>query len=126
MFDLFKKSVSLAVIFLFLLGSTIHADLLEKFTGPPRYTWGDKLKRGAVNIVSSPVEIARQIQITSSEQSLLAGWTIGLISGIGQGLLRCGAGAIDLVTFPFNFPNSRKGPLVKPEYVWQKPGPKYS
>ena len=79
-----------------------------------------------MNIISSPVEVARQIQITSSEQSLLAGWTIGLVGGVGQGLIRFGAGVIDLLTFPFNFPDSVKGPLIQPEYVWQKPGLKYS
>jgi len=30
------------------------------------------------------------------------------------------------VTFPFNFPDKRKGPLVQPEYVWEKPGLKYT
>lgn len=122
-----KKILSLFIIFSFLFSfsGSNYGNVLEKFK-EPKYNWGDKLKRGALNIVSSPVEVARQIQITSSEQSLLAGWTIGFISGVGQGLIRFGAGIIDLFTFPFSFPNSRKAPLIEPEYVWEKPGPKYS
>ena len=89
------------------------------------YTWQDKMKRGAVNMVTSPVEIAREIHVTTQEKNLLVGWTIGLVKGLGEGILRFGAGAIDLVTCPFNFPDSNKAPLVDPEYVWEKPGPKY-
>ena len=83
--------------------------------------WNDKLKRGALNIVSSPVEIARSIQITSNEESLLKGWTVGFVKGFGDGLLRLGAGLADVLTCPFNFPDSNKGPLIQPEYVWEKP-----
>ena len=90
------------------------------------YSWSDKLKRGGTNIVSSPVEIARSIQITSNEESLLKGWTVGLVKGLGDGFLRLGAGLVDVLTCPFNFPDSNKGPLIQPEYVWEKPGSKYS
>lgn len=121
-----KKIISSLIIFSFLgCGIGYGANFLNKLN-QPKYSWGDKLARGTLNIVTSPVEIARQIQMTSSEQSLLAGWTLGLLGGLGQGILRFGAGVIDLVTFPFNFPNSRKAPLIEPEYVWQKPGPKYA
>lgn len=89
------------------------------------YTWKDKIKRGGLNIVSSPVEIARQIQITSSEEDLLHGWTVGLVEGLGQGLIRLGAGVVDVLTCPFDFPEAGKVPLIDPEYVWQKPGVKY-
>lgn len=89
------------------------------------YGWQDKLKRGAINMVTSPVEVARDIHVTTTEKNLLVGWTVGLVKGLGEGFVRFAAGVIDLFTFPFNFPESRKGPLLDPEYVWQKPGPKY-
>jgi putative exosortase-associated protein (TIGR04073 family) len=89
------------------------------------YHWDDKLVRGLLNIVSSPVEIARSIQITSEETSLLEGWTIGLGKGLGWGVLRLGAGVLDTLTCPFDFPDENKGPLVQPEFVWEKPGVKY-
>jgi putative exosortase-associated protein (TIGR04073 family) len=89
------------------------------------YTWQDKLKRGAINIVTSPVEIGRDIYNTTEEKNLLVGWTVGLAKGIGNGILRFGVGVIDLFTFPFGFPEGSKAPLIDPEYVWQKPGPRY-
>lgn len=114
------------MIFSFLFSPAAYSNnLLDQFNAR-QYSWGEKLGRGAVNVITAPVEIARQIQITSSEQSLLTGWTLGLINGLGQGVLRFGAGVIDIITFPFNFPDSRKAPLIDPEYVWQKPGPKYA
>jgi putative exosortase-associated protein (TIGR04073 family) len=90
-----------------------------------RYHWNDKLKRGALNIVSSPVEIARSIYVGTRNESLAYGWTVGLIRGVGQGVLRLGSGVVDLVTFPFNFPTRNKEPMLNPEYVWDKPGVKY-
>ena len=90
------------------------------------YSWKDKIKRGGLNIISSPVEIARQIQITSNEKDLLQGWTVGLVKGLGQGVLRFGAGIVDVLTCPFDFPDKQKAPLIEPEYVWEKPGVKYS
>ena len=117
-----KKSVALFLaVYLALSGLSPAWAASTTFT----YTWLDKLKRGAINIVSFPVEVAREVSVTTNDKNLLVGWTVGLVHGLGEGVLRFGAGAIDLVTFPFNFPDSRKAPLVDPEYVWQKPGPKY-
>lgn len=90
------------------------------------YSWQDKLKRGALNIITSPIEIARDIHVTTEEKNLLAGWTIGLVKGVGDGIVRLGAGVLDLLTFPFNFPDNQKAPLIEPEYVWQKPGLDYA
>ena len=41
---------------------------------------------------------------------------------MGDGVVRFGAGVIDLLTAPFNFPDAQKDPLVNPAYVWQEPG----
>ncbi len=95
-------------------------------SGTRSYDWKEKLKRGATNIVTSPVEVAREIQITSEEKNLLHGWTVGLVKGLGQGVVRLGSGVIDVLTCPFNFPDAQKGPLIEPEFVWQKAGVKYS
>ena len=91
-----------------------------------QYDWQAKLKRGAINIGTSPVEVAREIQMTSNEKNLLSGWTVGLVKGLGQAVVRLGSGLIDVLTCPFNFPDPHKGPLMEPEFVWQKPGVKYS
>lgn len=111
---------------LFLLVLLVSSVLFAQETAAVKsYTWQDKLKRGAINIITSPVEVARDIHNTTEEKNLLVGWTIGFVKGLGEGLVRFGAGVIDLLTFPFNFPEGRKAPLLDPEYVWQKPGPRY-
>lgn len=121
------KRQTLGPIFLvlFLMSSWIPISWGATNSEPRSYSWQDKLKRGAINIVTSPVEVAREIHITTQEKNLLVGWTIGLVKGLGEGFVRFGAGAIELLTFPFDFPESHKAPLLDPEYVWQKPGPKY-
>ncbi len=86
------------------------------------YEWNDKLSRGALNIVASPVEIARTINVSSNDKGYGYGWTVGLVKGVGKTFVRLGAGVIDLVTFPFDFPDENKAPLVKPEYPWQNWG----
>ena len=117
-----KKSFAffLLAAFLLLSATPLRAEEIES------YSWFDKLKRASINIVTSPVEIARSIQITSEEDSLLEGWTIGIVKGLGNGIVRLGAGVIELVTFPFDFPDDDKAPILNPEYVWQKPGVKYT
>ena len=116
-----KRKFLLAIILgIFFMARTAYAEELKT------YHWDDKLMRGLLNVVSSPVEIARSIQMTSEETSLLEGWTVGLVKGLGTGILRLGAGLVDTVTFPFNFPDGQKGPLVHPEFVWEKPGVKYT
>jgi putative exosortase-associated protein (TIGR04073 family) len=114
-----KKTVLFALIFCLTTISSSYAEEVKN------YHWDDKLIRGLLNIVSSPVEIGRSIHLQTEESSLLEGWTLGLVKGLGTGLLRLGAGAVDLLTFPFNFPDDEKGPLVEPEFVWDKPGVKY-
>ncbi len=93
--------------------STAHADGLG-------YDWDDKLGRGVLNMVSSPVELARTVNIQSRAKGPGYGWTMGIVEGLGRTLLRFGAGAIETVTFPFDFPKEDKSPLLSPDYPWQK------
>lgn len=94
--------------------------------GPPAYAedlgpqWNDKLGRGVLNIIGSPVELARTIHIQSRVKGAGYGWTMGLVEGIGRMFWRFGAGAIETVTFPFDFPKDDKTPLLMPEYPWDK------
>lgn len=81
--------------------------------------WGDKLSRGLVNIISSPVEIGRTIINVSEDEGPAEGWTLGLVQGIGRTVLRLGAGIVEVVTFPFDWPDDGKEPLITPEYAWQ-------
>ena len=83
------------------------------------YRWYDKLGRGAGNVVGFPIEIARSIQKRGNEKRLGYAWAFGLVGGVGQGLIRLGAGVIEIATFPFDFPEEDKAPLLLPEYAWQ-------
>ena len=86
---------------------------------PIQYDWSDKLARGAGNIVTCFFEIPREINYTTQESNLAEGWTLGLVKGFGIGLIRLGSGVLDLFTFPFNFPNYDKSPMMEPEYPWE-------
>lgn len=80
----------------------------------------EKLGRGLLNIVGSPVELARTINIQSRVKGPGYGWTMGIVEGIGRTFLRFGSGVIETVTFPFDFPKDDKEPLLSPDYPWQK------
>ena len=90
------------------------------------YTWQDKLKRASLNIVTFPVEIAHSIQTTSNEKSMAYGWSLGLLQGFGRGFLRLWYGTIELFTFPFDFPDEDKAPMITPEFVWEREGVKFT
>lgn len=111
-----------SIFFLALLFVGTHASV-GRAQEVESYDWSDKLLRGAINMVTSPIEIARSIHTTTEDKNLAVGWTIGLAKGLADGLIRFGAGFIDFVTFPFNFPDGDKAPLLDPEFVWEKPGP---
>lgn len=83
-----------------------------------QYQWSHKLGRGVVNVFSSPIEIIRGVDLTSKSDGALKGWTAGIMMGFAGGILRFATGAVDVFTFPFNFPEEDKGPIINPEYVW--------
>ncbi len=93
-------------------------------TSQPPHTPGDKLVRGVANVFTSFIEVPRNIHNTTAEDSMLAGWTVGLGKGLGYMALRVVAGVYEIVTFPFPHPRDYE-PVVEPEFVWQAPGPRY-
>lgn len=84
------------------------------------YAWNEKLSRGVVNFVTSPIELPRSIDRISREEGPGRGWTVGLVQGVGRTLFRAGAGLLETVTFPFNWPNAQKAPILAPEYPWER------
>jgi putative exosortase-associated protein (TIGR04073 family) len=76
-----------------------------------------KLGRGFVNVVTGWVEIPKRIYETSQDQGAAAGWTWGLLRGLGHGIVRTAAGFYELVTFPFPAPPDY-APVIEPEYVF--------
>ena len=94
----------------------------QETTETKTYTMGDKLYRGFMNTVTSPLEIFYGMHKETTDKSLLLGLTYGLFKGALDGGYRLGAGIIDIATFPFDFPKAGKASIVDPEYVWDKPG----
>ena len=76
-----------------------------------------KLTRGFVNLVTGWVEIPKRIHETSEESGALAGFTWGLLRGLGHGFIRTAAGGYELFTFPFPAPPGYE-PVIQPEYVF--------
>lgn len=105
----------------FLMGSLLTLGLLMS-VAPSVHAdeWNEKLGRGVLNIVGSPVELARTIHIQSRVKGPGYGWTVGIVEGLGKTIVRFGAGAIETVTFPFDFPVDDKEPILSPDYPWQK------
>lgn len=101
--------------------SSISSVTVEKHE--KEYMVGDKFLRGLANILTSPLEVPRNIQNMTEEQGVLVGWTGGMAQGIGMTALRIIVGAYEVVTFPIPIPEGYK-PVIEPEYVWQAPGPK--
>ena len=79
-----------------------------------------KLTRGAVNILTGWVEIPKRIQETSQDAGPFAGFTWGLLRGLGHGFIRTAAGGYEALTFPFPAPPDY-APVIQPEYVFSTP-----
>ena len=76
-----------------------------------------KLARGGINLVTGWVEIPKRIHETSLQSGAAAGFTWGLLRGLGYGFIRTAAGVYELVTFPFPAPPDYE-PVIQPEYVF--------
>lgn len=76
-----------------------------------------KLSRGAINLVTGWVEIPKRIHETSQTSGTFAGFTWGLLRGIGHGFVRTVAGGYELITFPVPG-TTQYGPVIQPEYVF--------
>ena len=76
-----------------------------------------KLARGGINILTGWVEIPKRVSETSQASGSAAGFTWGILRGIGHGFIRTAAGAYELLTFPFPAPPGY-APVIQPEYVF--------
>ena len=76
-----------------------------------------KLARGAVNALTGWVEIPKRAHETAQQEGAIAGFTWGLVRGLGYGFIRTAAGLYEFVTFPFPAPPGY-APVIQPEYVF--------
>jgi len=76
-----------------------------------------KLTRGFVNAITGWVEIPKRIHETTQVSGPAAGFTWGLLRGVGHGFIRTAAGVYELFTFPFPAPPGY-APVIQPDYVF--------
>jgi putative exosortase-associated protein (TIGR04073 family) len=108
---MFRKIAVLAVL-LFLVFAAVNAYAAE---AAREDNAGTKLWRGVVNVVTSPLELPKQIYLTSKSTHVFAGVTYGTAKGLCFGVMRFASGVYDTVTFPV----PRYGMvLLEPKYVF--------
>ena len=81
-----------------------------------------KLKRGAINVVTAPLELPKEIRDHWNEGGTnpikktvyLFG---GFVKGVAYTFGRAGSGLWDIFTFNLDVPGNNE-PLMKPDYVW--------
>lgn len=83
-----------------------------------------KLKRGAVNVATAPVEIVKEFRshwIQGSEKTFhISAWLFcGVVKGAVMTVVRAGSGAWDIATFPIPVPKDY-APLSNPAYVYEE------
>ena len=59
-----------------------------------------RLGRGASNIVLSPLEVPATMMRVAGEHNAFYGLWAGALEGLGNGLVRLSAGALEVLTFP--------------------------
>ena len=79
----------------------------------------NKLARGTANLATGWLELPKQIYLTSREEGLAQGLTVGPLKGIGMTLVRTVSGAGEALTFFIGYPGFFD-PFFDPAYVWQK------
>lgn len=80
---------------------------------------GQKALRGVANLTLGLfVEWPKTICYEARERGPLVGIPAGFLAGFGLGLMRVGAGAWELATFPFPLPADYK-PLLSPRYPFE-------
>lgn len=92
-------------------------------------SWATKLGRGVVNICTGWLEFPRQIDKAVRDTDPFSGIVVGSLRGILWGVVRTGAGAYEMVTFPVAVPHQYE-PIIEPEWIvkelWGQPLPIFS
>ena len=83
-----------------------------------------KFTRGLINLATGWVEIPKRVHQTSLEDGAAAGFTWGLLRGMGYAFIRTAAGAYELVTFPFPAPPNYE-PVIQPEFIFSEDASSY-
>jgi len=103
-----KRFLSVGLIVLFLLSMVVSSAYCDDAL--------KKLGRGLANCVTFPFEIVEQIKNTNNSDGPVAGWTWGLLKGIGMTGVRAVVGVYEVVTFPIPLPKHYAPILKDPEF----------
>ncbi len=81
-----------------------------------------KMGRGVVNVLTSWIELPKQLHLGSQEDNPVVGIGMGLAKGVSLMVLRIGVGAYEAVTFPIPYPRQFASPYEQmelPDYAWE-------
>ena len=76
-----------------------------------------KLGRGVANVITSPGEIVRMVEIAGQKDGYLAGISVGMVQGVWRTLLRGAVGLFETATFYAEIPPHFE-PMIYPEFVF--------
>lgn len=107
------------ILVVVLIFSCICADNVMAASEPVK-----KIKRGVVNVVTSPLEIPKEVRshwIKGSEKTyhILVWIACGVVKGTVMTAARIGSGVWDIVSAPLSVPEDNE-PLLKPDYVFEQ------
>ena len=82
-----------------------------------------KMGRGVVNVLTSWIELPKQVHMGSQEANPISGLGLGLLKGAGLTVLRGGVGVYEVLTFPIPYPREFASPYEQmelPDYAWEE------
>ncbi|MFH1381109.1 MAG: exosortase system-associated protein, TIGR04073 family [Candidatus Omnitrophota bacterium] len=103
-----RTTICFCIIALFLSSSFAYA-------GEPI----EKVKRGAMNIISCPFEIGNGMKQANEQGGIGAAYSWGIVNGILRMGLRAIVGVYELVTFPIPIPKDYEPIMTDPEYFFE-------
>ena len=111
----------------FLLLAVMLVTPIAAYAEPQPETIAEKMSikffRGLANVVTSPVEIPKQIVLTGREQGGVGYFVIGPFKGILMTLYRASIGVVETAFFTVPQPGYYD-PTIDPAYVWEGWEPK--
>ena len=111
----------------FLLLAVMLVTPIAAYAEPQPETIAEKMSikffRGLANVVTSPVEIPKQIILTGREQGAVGYFVIGPFKGILMTLYRASIGVVETAFFTVPQPGYYD-PTIDPAYVWEGWEPK--
>jgi len=103
-----KITICICIIALFLSSSFAYA-------GTPM----EKIKRGAMNIISCPFELGNGMMQANEQDGIGSAYTWGIVNGVLRVGLRAIVGVYELVTFPIPIPKDYAPIMTDPEYFFE-------